>query len=76
MANFTEISAEIKKHAADAKKAFDAIQSPVVKTVVGVLIALIVLMVVWAVLPWIGFIIAFAVVALIAKAVWPHFTKP
>jgi fatty acid desaturase len=71
MNGFAKIIDDGKKLFAAIETRFNAIQSPPAKIAASLFAALILLMIVWAVLPWIGFIIAFVVVAFVVRAFWP-----
>lgn len=73
---FDKLKADCKAIFTGAEARFAAIQSPGVKMAVAIFVALLIIMVVWAILPWIGFIIAAAVTALIVRAFWPSEPKP
>jgi len=60
-----------KVYYATLEKHFNAIPSTAVKLAVAGLSALALLAFVWAILPWIGFVFAAAVIAVIVKSLWP-----
>lgn len=71
MDQFNKISAEVRAIWASLEKRFNAIQSPTARIVVMVFTALIMLMVLRALLPWLGLLIIICVIAILAKAFWP-----
>lgn len=70
-----KLKADCKVIFGAAETRFAAIRSPSVKLAVAIFGALLMAMVVWAVLPWIGFILVVLVLALIARAFWPSEPK-
>ena len=75
MEQFNKIARDAKAAWAALESRFNAIQSPAVKIAVALFAALLVLMLVWAVLPWIGLILVLCVSAIIARAFWPSRTE-
>jgi len=71
MDQFNQLAARAKALSAALATRFAAIQQPAVKLTVAIACALLLLMLVWSVLPWIGFILAACIVAVVVRAFWP-----
>lgn len=61
----------IKAATSEAERRYNAIEPRAARIAVAVFVAVLLLMLVWAILPWIGLVFAVGTIAAIALYVWP-----
>lgn len=59
----------------DLETRWSRLQSPAAKVAVAIFAAVLIAMIVWAILPWIGLFIAIVLVAFIVRLFWPNAGK-
>ncbi|AMK19362.1 hypothetical protein K663_14920 [Sphingobium sp. MI1205] len=69
---FNTLLAKGKALFVDLEARWSGIQSPAAKIAVAAFVAVLLAMIVWAILPWIGFFIAVGLVAFIVRLFWPN----